>query len=226
MTSENPISIVLVDDQPEYRHGLKTLLGFYTASGPLRCEVIGEAGSVEEAIERITQQQPQLVLLDMELSAQGSGLDVLAKLAAIHHSTCVLALSAHNEDHWIFQAMQAGAKGYVCKDKVANQLCDAMAAVLQDEIYLPPELAAGFFRLFRANQGQVQPPIPTVQLTDREQEVLHWLVQGASNEAIAKQLFITVATVKAHLTAIFEKLDVKSRTQAIVKALKLGLVTG
>jgi DNA-binding NarL/FixJ family response regulator len=223
-TVSRPISVLLVDDQPEFRQGLRTLLEFFTASGPVQFQVIGEAASSEQAFEMIKLQHPILTLLDMEL-AQGDGLEVLNKLAAAEIETKVLTLSAHQEDDWIFKAMQSGAKGYVCKDKVATQLCEALDTVLQGEVYLPPELATAFFRLFHFYSGRTLQACQTVSLTDREQEVLHWLVQGASNEAIAKQLYITVATVKAHLTAIFDKLEVKSRTQAIVKALKLGLVT-
>jgi DNA-binding NarL/FixJ family response regulator len=120
--------------------------------------------------------------------------------------------------------MQAGASGYVFKDRIATQLCDAIATILNDEVYLSPEVATHFFRLFHFYAGRSLQAKHTIHLTEREQEVLHWLVQGASNEEIAQHLYITVATVKAHLTAIFEKLKVTSRSQAIVKALKLGLV--
>lgn len=224
MTHLSPVSVLLVDDQPEFRQGLRTLLTFYTQTGPTEFQVVGEAASAEQAVDMITEQQPMLTLLDMEL-AQGDGIQVLGKLGGEDAKTRVLALSAHHEDDWIFKAMQAGAKGYVCKTQVATQLCEAMATVLQNEIYLAPELATGFFRLFHFYSGRTVQACNTISLTEREQEVLHWLVQGASNDAISNQLFITVATVKAHLTAIFEKLEVKSRTQAIVKALKLGLVT-
>ena len=126
----------------------------------------------------------------------------------------------------MFRAMQAGANGYVLKDCIATQLCEAISTVLKNEIYLAPELATSFFRMFHFYTGRSLQASRNLHLTEREQEVLHWLVQGASNEDIAKHLYITVATVKAHLTAIFEKLGVNSRTQAIIKALKLGLVSG
>lgn len=168
---------------------------------------------------------PKIALLDMDLG-EGTGLDVLQRLKTLGLETRVLSLSAHCEDEWIFQAMQAGAKGYVAKDKLATQLYDALRTVLQDEIYLDPQLTSRFFRLFHSSTSIRPVPIEgtKIRLTDREREVLYWLVQGASNENIAKELYITVATVKAHLTAVFEKLKVRSRTQAIVKALKLGLV--
>lgn len=216
------ISVLLVDDHAEFRHGLRTLLGFYT-DGSATFEVVGEAASAEQAIEMVETHSPMITLLDMEL-AQGNGLEVLQRFRSLGVDTRVLSLSAHREDKWIFQAMQAGAKGYVAKDKLATQLYEALRAILQDEIYLDSELATGFFRLFHAHADRHLKAREEVRLTEREQEVLHWLVQGASNEAISNELYITIATVKAHLTAIFEKLKVRSRTQAIVKAIKLGLV--
>ncbi len=216
------ISVLLVDDNAEFRQGLRTLLSFYTA-GPTTFKVVAEAASVEQAIEMVEIHSPAITLLDMQL-AEGTGVEVLQRLRSLGADTRVLSLSAHREDQWIYHAMQAGAKGYVAKDKLGSQLYDALRTVLQDGIYLDSELASGFFRLFHANPGLSFKPSTEIHLTEREQDVLHWLVQGASNEMIAKQLYITVATVKAHLTAIFEKLKVRSRTQAIVKAIKLGLV--
>ncbi|MEM6255030.1 MAG: response regulator transcription factor [Cyanobacteria bacterium P01_D01_bin.156] len=217
------ISVLLVDDHAEFRQGLRTLLGLYT-NGQAAFNVVAEAASAEQAIEMLEVYKPMLVLLDMEL-ADGTGLEVLQRLKTLGVNTRVLGLSAHRNDTWIFQAMQAGAQGYITKDKLATQLYEALCTVLQDEIYLDSQLTSGFFRLFHANNGsRTVHGRKDIKLTEREREVLYWLVQGASNEAIAKELYITVATVKAHLTAVFEKLKVRSRTQAIVKALKLGLV--
>ena len=216
------ISVLLVDDHAEFRQGLRTLLGFYTDDSAT-FEIVAEAASAEQAIEMVAAHSPMITLLDMELE-QGTGLDVLQRLRTLGIDTRVLSLSAHREDKWVFQAMQAGAKGYVAKDKLVAQLHDALRTVLQDKVYLDSELASGFFRLFHAHALLNRQARAAVRLTDREQEVLRWLVQGDSNEMISKKLFITIATVKAHLTAIFDKLKVRSRTQAIVKAIKLGLV--
>ncbi|MEL6129912.1 MAG: response regulator transcription factor [Cyanobacteria bacterium J06627_3] len=216
------ISVLLVDDHAEFRQGLRTLLGFYTDDSAT-FEVVAEATSAEQAVEMVATHSPMITLLDMELG-KGTGLDVLQRLRTLGIDTRVLSLSAHREDKWVFQAMQAGAKGYVAKDKLVTQLHDALRTVLQDEVYLDPELATGFFRLFHAHALLNRQARDAVRLTEREQEVLRWLVQGDSNEMISKKMFITIATVKAHLTAIFDKLKVRSRTQAIVKAIKLGLV--
>jgi DNA-binding NarL/FixJ family response regulator len=223
VSTAQPISILLVDDDQRFRKGLQTLLDFYTTDGVMRFEVVGEAASVDQALKLTVEQHPALILLDLELPPS-DGVTALIRLAELPYKGKVLVLSAHQEDEWIFKAMQAGASGYVFKDRIATQLCEAIATVMKDEIYLSPEVATHFFRLFHFYAGRSLQARNAIHLTEREQEVLQWLVQGASNEEIAQHLYITVATVKAHLTAIFEKLKVTSRTQAIVKALKLGLV--
>lgn len=223
MTAAQAVSLLLVDDEPRFRQGLQTLLNFYSVSNSLQFKVVGEAASVEQAVKLIAAQRPALVLLDLELY-QEDGVTLLLRLAEATYRGKVLVLSAHREDEWVFRAMQAGASGYIMKDRLATQLCEAIHTVMRGEVYLSPEVATGFFRLFHFYAGRSLQACQTMNLTEREQQVLQWLVQGASNEEIAGHLYITVATVKAHLTAIFEKLTVSSRTQAIVKALKLGLV--
>lgn len=219
-----PVSVLLVDDNLEFRKGLVTLLSFCGLSNAVPIRIVGQAASVDQALRLIVEQHPTLMLLDLELG-QELGETVLLRANEINYSGKTLILSAHNEDEWIFRSMRAGAHGYVLKDKVANQLCDAIQTVLRDQVYLPPEVATRFFSLFHFYAGRTLQAAKSTNLTDRELQVLHWLVQGSTNEAIAGQLYITVATVKAHLTAIFEKLEVSNRTQAIIKALKLGLVT-
>jgi DNA-binding NarL/FixJ family response regulator len=216
------LSVLLVDDEQRFRQGLRTLLNFYN-SPTLHYEIVGEAASIDQALALAAEQRPALILLDLEL-ARGDGVTLLTQLREANFAGKVLVLSAHQEDDWVFRAMQAGASGYVFKTHLAQQLSEAIATVIKDEVYLPAEVATQFFRLFHYYSGRSLQARQAIHLTDREQEVLHWLVRGASNEEIAKHLYITIATVKAHLTAIFEKLQVSSRTQAIVAALKLGLV--
>ncbi|MGG6296327.1 response regulator [Leptolyngbya sp. AN02str] len=224
MEHSRPISLLLVDDSQPFRQGIRTLLNFCNANAAAQFEVVGEAVTAEQALHLVKLHHPMLVLLDMEL-VQSDGITVLTELQGMPNSPKILALSVHREDEWVFRAMQAGAQGYLCKDHVADQLVDAIMTILRDEVYLSPAIAASFFRLFHFYAGQSLQACRSIHLTDREREVLHWLAQGASNDAIAQHLHVTVATVKAHLTAIFEKLRVTSRTQAIVKALKLGLVS-
>jgi len=223
MTYEQKFPVLLVDDDRRFRQGLQTLLNFYSVSEQLLLEVVGEAASVEQALSLAASQHPALILLDLELES-GDGITALIRLREMHFAGKVLVLSAHQEDDWIFRAMQAGAAGYVFKNRLATQLCEAITTALKSEIYLPTEVVSGFFRQFQAYSTASLQTSQKLHLTEREQEVLHWLAQGDANEKIAKRLYITVATVKAHLTSIFEKLQVTSRTQAIVAALKLGLI--
>ncbi|AFY42414.1 response regulator transcription factor [Nostoc sp. PCC 7107] len=224
-TKKEVISVLLVDDEPHFRKGIRTLLNFYTNSSGLGLNVVGEAASVEQAVKLTAEQHPALILLDLELPPE-DGIMALQRLGELSYNGKVLILSAHQQDEWIFRAMQAGACGYVFKDQLATQLCEAITTVINHQVYLPPDVATAFFRLFHYYTGHsLNSNHSSIHLTEREQEVLNWLVQGASNEQIAGNLYITVATVKAHLTAIFDKLSVTSRTQAIVKALKLGLVS-
>ncbi|OWY66002.1 DNA-binding response regulator [cyanobacterium TDX16] len=217
------LSILLVEDDQHFRAGLRTLLDLYRAEHGGSCTVVGEASSVETAISLTAQRHPDLMLLDMELE-YGDGIAVLRQLQERQEQVKPLVLSAHQEDYWIYRAMQAGAMGYVFKPQLAQQLWNAIVTVLRGEVYLPAAVATRFFRQFQASHVTSTTPAETCQLSNREVEVLLWLVRGASNEAIAKQLYISIATVKAHLTSIFEKLQVTSRTQAIVTAMKLGLV--
>lgn len=217
------VSLVLVDDEPEFRAGLRSLLGFYPLLGEQTLRIVGEAGNLVQALDLVERHQPQLVLLDLELP-EGSGIEVMMRLREQACPSQVLVLSAHEEPQWVFTAMQAGARGYVFKEMAGNQLATALQTVMAGQVYLSPEVATCFFERFQfLNQNTLQ-VAQELELTEREQEVLHWLVQGESNNAIAARLYVTVATVKAHLTSIFEKLAVSNRTQAIVKALRLGLV--
>ncbi|MEM9539696.1 MAG: response regulator transcription factor [Cyanobacteria bacterium P01_E01_bin.42] len=221
------ISILLVDDNPGFRQGLRVLLDTYSDRGEVRYEVMGEAANVSEMRVLLEQKHPNLIFLDLELSenkAENNGIDALISLQELSYEGKVLVLSSHQDESWIFRAMQGGAKGYIFKDCLTEQLDEAIATVLDDKIYLAPEVATRFFRQFQVYAGHSLPIAKSLKLTEREQEVLHWLVQGASNDAIAKKLYVTVATVKAHLSSIFTKLEVKNRTQAIVRAIRLGLV--
>ena len=223
MNGVQRFSLLLVNDDPRFRAGLRTLINFLS-NEILKFDIVGETPSVEQAVKLAVEQHPTLILLDLELASGQSGLNVLLKLKEIYYTGKVLVMSDSKDDDLVFNAMQAGACGYLWKDKIITQLHEAIETVIKGEIYLPPEIATCFFRLFHFYSGRSLKASQTVHLTEREQEVLHWLVEGASNEEIAQRLYIRVATVKAHLTAIFEKLGVSSRSQAIVKALKIGLV--
>ncbi|WP_013324423.1 LuxR C-terminal-related transcriptional regulator [Gloeothece verrucosa] len=218
------ISTVLVDDESLFRENLKTLLKLYSSSGVMNLTVIGETDSAAKAINLVNRYHPHLMLLDLELE-QESGLDILKYLQTLHSSIITLVLSAHQEDNLIFEAMQSGAKGYIFKMNIVQQLGEAINTVMNDKVYFPPEVATQFFHYFNTCSEPLVNAEKKIDLTRREKEVLQYLIKGLSNEQIAQQLYITVATVKAHLTAIFNKLGVKNRTQAIVAAMKVHQVS-
>jgi DNA-binding NarL/FixJ family response regulator len=219
----SPVSVLLVDDCFTFRQGLKSLLEFHNTTSSWQFQIVGQAASLQQALNLAIEQSPTLILLDMEL-APGSGIELLQHLRLHVKKSHVLVLSGHQEEEWIFQAMQAGARGYLFKHHLFEQLLEAVQVVLQNQIYLCPEVATRFFQRFHFVAGRSMAGMQTVHLTERERDVLQWLAQGASNEVIAQQLSITVGTVKAYLTSIFEKLGVNSRTQAALQALKMGLV--
>jgi DNA-binding NarL/FixJ family response regulator len=220
MDIEGHLSVLIVDDDDRFRQGIITFLSFLNIYGSI--DIVGEATTVDRAVTLAKQKQPDLMLLDMELAGE-DGITALINLKNIGYHGKILVLSGHQEDECIFRAMQVGAAGYVFKSRVATQLGEAIETVMQSKFYLPTEVASSFFRLFQAEVDSIEKSCQQLHLTEREREVLYWLTQGASNHQIAKHLYITVATVKAHLTSIFEKLKVTSRAQAIVAAVRLGL---
>lgn len=218
-----PISVLLIDDNPAFRNGLCTLLDFYNSTGEIPFKVVGQAASVDQALALAKTQKPALILLDLELG-QSDGLEFLAAYSQLKQPGKVLVLSGHTEDEWVFRAMQAGARGYLVKQKLSTQLYQAITTLIQEHIYLSAETASGFFRLFHFYSGKSLQTTSGVHLTQREKDVLQCLAEGNSNAVIAQRLTIEIGTVKFYLRDIFEKLNVKNRTQAALKALKLGIV--
>ena len=226
MKNLKKVSILLIDDEAKFRHSLKNLFNLYSQSGILNLHLVGEVDCSQDAFKVLNKYQPELMLLDLELRTE-NGLDFLKYLQQQNYRTKTLVLSSHQEDSFVFKAMYAGAKGYVFKPNIVNQIIDAIVTVINSNIYLPPEVATRFFTHFNKYYPDLNihpEPEHKIKLTNREKEVLSYLVEGLSNEEIAKKLFVTIATVKAHLTSIFNKLEVKSRTQAIIVALKQNIV--
>lgn len=217
------IPTVVIDADPAFRQGVKAFLQLCELKS-LRFTVVGEATGVDRALALIESYHPTLILLDIELE-EGNGIDLLDQLRQSHSPVRSLVISAHQKDELIFRVMQSGAHGYLLKRNLGNHLIKAVTTILDHQVYLPPSIATCFFRQFTAYADEFFPPRPLSGLTEREYEVLQYLIEGYSNQEIARQLYITIATVKAHLTAIYTKLHVGSRAQAIVAALKVGMVS-
>ena len=222
------ISLIIIDDNWEFRDSIKTLLKLYSQHNSFKLNVIADTDSIVKGKQIIEKYQPQILLLDIELQ-QESGLDILRDLSDSNCPTKTLILSAHEEEEIIFKAMSLGAKGYIFKPNIVNQIPEAINTILNSKIYLPPEVATGFFTSFTNYLSTLRinlegAPKNNYHLTHREKDVLSYLVQGLSNEEIAQKLHVTIATVKAHLGSIFSKFCVKNRTQAIIMALRENIV--
>ncbi|MGO1385332.1 MAG: response regulator [Arachnia sp.] len=204
------VSVLLVDDHPVVRSGLRAVLG----SRP-GLDIRGEAATGEEAIVLAGHLRPDVVLCDLRL---GDGMDGVATTEALRVLTptpAVLILTTFDRDADILRAIEAGAAGYLLKDVSPDTIVRGIEAASRGEMVLAPELATRVMRGMRN---------PTPRMTERELEVLHQLAKGASNKEAAKYLFVSEATVKSHLVHIFTKLGVKSRARALHAARESGIL--
>ena len=204
------VSVLLVDDHPVVRTGLRAVLG--TRPG---IKILGEAATGEEAVVLTGHLQPDVVLCDLRLGDGMDGVSTTGALRGLDPSPAVLILTTFDHDADILRAIEAGAAGYLLKDVAPEVIVDAICAAAQGEMVLAPELASRIMR------GMRNPP---PKLTERELEVLQQLAVGASNRQIAKALFVSEATVKSHLVHIFNKLDVDSRSRAVHAASVAGIL--
>jgi DNA-binding NarL/FixJ family response regulator len=206
------IRILIVDDHGVVRQGLR----MYLTLDP-ELEVVGEAANGEEAVRLAHELAPDVMLMDLLMPV----MDGIAATAAIRRElpdTEVIALTSVLEDSAVYGAMRAGAIGYLLKDTEADDLCRAIKAAAAGQVQLSPAVAA---RLLR----EVPPPQQPEPLTDREREVLQQLALGKSNKEIAADLVIAEKTVRTHVSNILAKLGVTSRTQAVLHAVRTGLVS-
>jgi DNA-binding NarL/FixJ family response regulator len=212
-----PARLVIADDHELARAGLRAML-----TGQRGLELVGEAATGREALTLCRRLQPELALIDVRMP----GLDGLAACCAIKQecpATSVILITIHENPEYLFEALKAGAAGYVLKDISQRELLTAVQGVLRGESMLNKELVTRLLqRLARETPSQEDPsPEP---LSPREREVLHLLTQGQTNREIAQHLTVSVSTVKIHVEHILAKLGVSDRTQAAVRAIELGLL--
>lgn len=206
------IRILLVDDHSVVRQGLKMFLGLEPD-----LEVVGEASNGLEALEKVAELQPDVVLMDL-LMPEMDGITAIREVRTRHPEVEVIALTSVLEDASVVGAVKAGAIGYLLKNTQADELCRAIRAAAKGQVQLSAEASARLLREVRA-------PENPESLTAREDEVLRLMAQGLSNKDISDQLTIAEKTVKTHVSNILSKLDVKSRTQAALYAWQSGMVT-
>jgi two-component system, NarL family, response regulator LiaR len=223
----SPVRIIVADDHVLVREGIQAML----ESEP-DLEVIGEAADGREALELCRELCPDLVLMDVRMPVM-DGLDATREIKRECPETSVLMVTTYESSDYLFEAIKAGAAGYVLKNVTKPQLSNALRRVLSGESPLNQELAMEMLQRFIAEEKpwtkrtSEEPPGQLLDeaLTDRELEVLQLLASGLTNQEIGRMLVISAGTVKHHVRHIVSKLGVSDRTQAAVRAVKLGLLT-
>jgi DNA-binding NarL/FixJ family response regulator len=211
------IRVLVADDQWMVRDGFRMLLK--NADG---IEIVAEAENGLEAVEKAARFQPNVVLMDIRMPTL-DGLEATRRILAADELIRVLILTTFDLDEYIYEALRAGASGFVLKDDPPEQLLAAIRTVAAGDALLSPSVTRRVIKQFTKLPPRT-PPTGFDELTSREHEVLQLLAQGLSNAEIGTQLYIGETTVKTHVTRVLQKLDVRDRAQAIVVAYRTGLV--
>jgi len=210
----NPTRVVLVDDHQVARHGLRSYL---KACEDL--EVVGEAASGEEVLGHIEEWMPDVVVMDLLMPGGLGGIETIKQVRALLPQTHIVALTSSTDDALVGAALRAGAIGYVRKEARLEILLDALRAAARGQSLLDPTVASVVMQEL-TRMGK-----PGVELTEREHEVLRQLALGRTNHEIAEALTISDETVKTHVGNILTRLQLAHRTQAVMYALKKGLIS-
>ncbi len=215
--------VIVVDDKYEHASGVRELVNLENDY-----EVIANAGNANVAISLIKKYQPDIVLMDINMPEM-DGINAIAEIVKLNLKTRVIVLTAYDDADLIYRAMKVGASGYVLKTMVSAQLIKALDEVSMGKIYLPNVLCSKFFEYFQeferngANAGNDDGEENLLHyLTNREEEVLSLLLEGVTYKDVARELFISETTVKTHVNNIFQKLQVKEKTQAVLYAINKG----
>jgi DNA-binding NarL/FixJ family response regulator len=210
--------VLVVDDHPLYREGLLAALSVVDG-----VDVVGEAETGEEAVQRAAELVPDVVLMDLHLPGL-SGVEATRRITAAQPSAGVLVLTMLDADDAVFSAMRAGARGYLLKGAGRAEIASAIAAVARGEVIFSAGVATRVMDLFsgRGTGG----PAPFRELTEREREILDLVARGLTNAAIAQRLFLSDKTVRNHVSNIFTKLQVGGRAEAVARARDAGLGGG
>jgi DNA-binding NarL/FixJ family response regulator len=207
----NKIRVLIADDHRVVREGLIVML---QSTG--ECEVIGQATNGEEAVLLAHKLQPDVAIVDLQMPGIG-GIEAIQRITQQTPKVKVVVLSTFDQDEYIYQSVQAGAKGYVLKGSGLEELLDVVRSAATGKLLLSSDIATKLI-------GHISTPDLGLSLTDREREVLKFLARGWRNREIAQHLCISERTVKNHVTNIITKLGVKSRTEAVSQAFKEGLI--
>jgi DNA-binding NarL/FixJ family response regulator len=212
------IRVLIADDQALVRTGFRVILD---AEPDL--EVVGEAGDGVETVELVPERRPDVVLMDIRMPNL-DGIEATRRLTALPRAPRVLMLTTFDLDEYVYEALRAGASGFLLKDAGADELLHAVRVVAAGEALLSPSITRRLIADYARRPPASEQPAALVELTPRELEVLRLLARGLSNGEIARELVLGEATVKTHVARVFQKLDLHDRAQAVVLAYETGLV--
>jgi DNA-binding NarL/FixJ family response regulator len=215
-----PIRVLLVDDQRLMREGLRVLLELEPD-----LEVVGEAGDGQQALDAYAALRPDVVLMDVRMPGM-DGVEATRRLRERWPEARIIILTTFDDDAYVFEGLRAGALGYLLKDVSGNTLAEAVRTVAAGGALLAPSVARKVVAAFSRLSPPARPPDEGLPepLSEREKEVLRLLAQGLSNREIAERLVLAEGTVKNHVTTILQKLGVRDRTQAALRARQMGLL--
>lgn len=214
------IKVLIADDHAVVREGTRQIL-----EQEPDMQVVGEAGDGEEAVRLTGATRPDVAIVDIAMPRL-DGIEATKQIKARYPTVAILILSAYDDDQFVFSLLEAGAAGYLLKSVRGRELVDAVRAVHGGESVLHPAIARKVLNRFvPSSSGEPRYQKPVEILSEREMEVLKLATRGLSNQDIANQLCLSLRTIQAHLGHIFNKLEVSSRTEAVVRALKAGWIT-
>jgi DNA-binding NarL/FixJ family response regulator len=213
-----PLGVLIAEDHPVYRDGLRALL-----AGVPSVRLVGEATDGDDAVRKAGELRPDVVLMDIQMPGR-NGIEATRAIRASCPETAVLVLTMFEDDESLFNAMRAGARGYLLKDAAGGELVSAIETVGRGGAVFGPGVARQLAAFFAAGSSGARPQ-PFPELTERERQVLDRMARGESNAVIASRLEISLKTVRNYTSTIFDKLMVATRAQAIVRAREAGLGT-
>jgi two-component system NarL family response regulator len=219
-SSDDPIRVLVVDDHALFRRGLQMVL-----EQEDDIDVVGEAGDGAEAVEKAAETMPDIVLMDVRMPKRG-GIDSCTAIKDAVPSCKIIMLTISDEEADLYDAIKAGASGYLLKEISIEEVAAAIRAVNEGQSLISPSMASKLLSEFATmiKRTDDRQQVPTPRLTDREMEVLKLVAKGMNNRDIAKQLFISENTVKNHIRNILEKLQLHSRMEAVVYAVREKLL--
>ncbi|MBM3133232.1 MAG: response regulator transcription factor [Chloroflexi bacterium] len=215
----NKTRVLIVDDHTLVRDGIRALLALATD-----IEVVGEAGNGKEALEKMRELSPNIVLMDLAMPIMG-GLEATRRIRKEFPETKVLALTQYDDREYIIPVIEAGARGFASKMAASSELSSAIDAVVKGGSFLSPTAAAVLIDECQLRTPSEEEKDPYQQLTDREREVLKLVAEGYTAKEIAEMLVISVRTAESYKTSLMQKLNIRNRTDLIKYAIRKGIIT-